>query len=105
MAKMKPNRKARAGAPGPKPVRTTSGKTVTTETTDALAREAERGYDLSKAERQQVGRPSLGGGGTSPRISFRAAPKLYRAARARAEFEGRTVSQLAREALARYVEK
>jgi hypothetical protein len=51
------------------------------ETQGAL--EAEHGYDLSKAMRRRVGRPSLAGGGASPRMSFRATPDLYRAAQER----------------------
>jgi len=83
---------------------TESGVEITPEIADALALEAERGYDLSKAERVLVGRPSLDGdGGTSPRLSFRLTPELYRIALKRAEEEGRSVSDLAREAVSRYV--
>lgn len=83
--------------------RTKSGVEVTPEIADALADEAERGYDLSKAKRQFVGRPSLSGNGTSPRMSFRITPELSLAMEKRAEREGRSVSDLAREAVARYV--
>lgn len=83
--------------------RTKSGVEITPEIADALADEAERGYDLSKAERRFVGRPSLSGNGTSPRMSFRITPELYLAMERRAESEGRSVSDLAREAVARYV--
>lgn len=82
---------------------TKSGLEITPEIADALAAEAERGYDLSKAKRQLVGRPSLGGTGVSPRMSFRATPDLYRAAQERARKEGRSVSDLAREAIALYL--
>lgn len=85
-------------------VRTRLGADVDSATADALAAEAERGYDLSKANRRRVGRPSLGARGTSPRVSFRATPELYRAAKRRAREEGRSVSELAREAVARYVD-
>lgn len=84
--------------------RTKSGLEVTPEVADALADEAERGYDLSKAKRQYVGRPSLSGNGTSPRMSFRITPELYLALEERAEKEGRSVSDLAREAVARYIQ-
>jgi hypothetical protein len=84
--------------------KTKSGLEVTPEIAEALADEAERGYDLSKAKRQFVGRPSLSGNGTSPRMSFRITPELYLAMEKRAEKEGRSVSDLAREAVARYVE-
>lgn len=80
-----------------------AGTVITPELADALADEAERGYDLSKAKRRRVGRPSLAGAGASPRLSFRASPDLYRAAQKRAKEEGRSVSDLAREAVARFV--
>lgn len=84
-------------------VKTSSGAQIDSGAADALAAEAERGYDLSKAKRRRVGRPSLGARGASPRVSFRATPELYRAAKRRAREEGRTVSELARDAVARYV--
>lgn len=84
--------------------RTKSGLEITPEIADALADEAERGYDLSKAKRRFVGRPSLSGNGTSPRMSFRITPELYLALEEQAEKEGRSVSDLAREAVARYVQ-
>lgn len=83
--------------------RTRAGTEIAPEIADALAAEAERGYDLSKAKRRRVGRPSLAGAGSSPRLSFRTTPELYRAAQERAKEEGRSVSDLAREAVARYV--
>ena len=79
------------------------GTEITPEIADELAAEAERGYDLSKGRVVLVGRPSLSGHGSSPRLSFRIPPALYRAAKKRAKEEGRTVSELAREAVARYV--
>ena len=71
---------------------------------DKLASEAEAGYDLSTAKRQRVGpgRPSLGAG-ESPRISYRVAPALFERAKKKAKSEGRTVSEVAREALQKYV--
>ena len=83
--------------------KTQSGTEITPEIADALAAEAERGYDLSKAKRRRVGRPSLAGGGVSPRMSFRTTPDLYREAQKRAKKEGRSLSDLAREAVARYI--
>lgn len=80
-----------------------AGTVITPELADALADEAERGYDLAKAKRRRVGRPSLAGAGASPRLSFRTSPDLYRAAQKRAKEEGRSVSDLAREAVARFV--
>ena len=69
---------------------------------DRLTAEAEAGYDLSKAKRQLVGRPSLAEG-ESPRISYRVAPALFDRAKEKARSEGRTVSEVAREALQKYV--
>jgi hypothetical protein len=57
--------------------------------------------------------PTRGGAGSGarpsasvalrPRVSYRTTHELYRAAQRRAREEGRTVSDLAREAVARYV--
>lgn len=94
MAKVKAARKTR---------KTKSGAEISPKAANALASEAERGYDLAKARRRRVGRPSLGNGGASPRVGFRTTPELYRAAKRRARDEGRTISDLARESLARYV--
>ena len=95
MAKVK-----KAAGKNPK---TKVGEEITPQVADALAAEAERGYDLSKAKRRRVGRPSLAGQGESPRLSFRTSPDLYRAAQKRAREEGRSVSDLAREAVAHYL--
>lgn len=81
---------------------TKAGDVLTEEDIEALADEAEAGYDPSELRPQRVGRPSLGSG-VSPRVSFRASRKLYEAARERAAEEGRSVSELAREAMERYV--
>jgi hypothetical protein len=106
MATVKPKRKTqpKGRKSTNRTVRTRSGVKVTPELSDTLAKEAERGYDLSKAKRQRTGRPSLGAGGASPRVSFRAGPDLYEAAQARARREGRTMSELAREAFAKYID-
>jgi hypothetical protein len=75
---------------------------ITDELADRLAKEAESGYDLSRGRR--VGRKSLAGGsGQSPRLNFRTTLDLYERAAARALREGKTVSQLAREALEKFV--
>jgi len=83
--------------------KTKSGEEITPAVADALASEAERGYDLSKAKPRRAGRPALAEGGASPRMSFRITPDLYRAAQKRAKKEGRSVSDLAREAVAHYI--
>lgn len=83
---------------------TRSGTVITEEVAEELAEEAEQGYDPAGLERRFVGRPSLGPEGVSPRVSFRADPDLYKAAWARADKEGRSLSDLAREALQRYLD-
>lgn len=84
-------------------LRTRSGTELTDERIEALADEAERGYDLTKARGQRVGRPALGASGTSPRVQIRVDPKLARALKARARKEKRTVSDVGRAALREYV--
>lgn len=86
------------------PLFTAAGVEVTDEMAEALADEAERGYDISELRRQYVGRPSLGRQGISPRISFRAPDELFKAAQRRADDEERSLSDLAREALTRYLD-
>jgi hypothetical protein len=84
---------------------TLGGTVITEELAEQWAEEIERNPpDPSKFERRYVGRPSLGKAGQSPRVSFRASPKLYKAAWKRADAEGRSLSSLAREALERYLD-
>jgi hypothetical protein len=85
-------------------LKTKGGTKLTKAAVDQLAAEAESGYDLSKAERQRTGpgRPSLAEG-ESPRISYRVPPALFDRAKRKAKAEGRTVSEMARDALKRYV--
>jgi hypothetical protein len=85
-------------------LKTKKGTKLSKAAVDNLASEAEAGYDLSKAKQQRVGpgRPSLAEG-ESPRISYRVAPALFDRAKKRAKAEGRTVSEVAREALRKYV--
>lgn len=78
------------------------GAPITQEYLDRAAREAEEGLDLTRARR--VGRPSLGSSGRhSPRVSFRLSEDVRSRAEQVAHREGKTVSQLAREALERYL--
>jgi hypothetical protein len=84
----------------------TRGETkLTKKVIDALAEEAERGYDLTKAKRVRMGRPALGDGGSSPRVQIRVDPDLAKALRARARKEHRSVSEVARTALREYVDR
>jgi hypothetical protein len=86
-------------------MRTRSGTKLTKKVIEALADEAERGYDLTKAKRVSFGRPSLGPAGTSPRVQIRVDPGLAEALRTRAKEEHRSVSEIARTALREYVER
>ena len=86
-------------------IRLRSGAELTEEDIEALADEAERGYDLTKAKRVTIGRPSLGTAGVSPRVQVRVDPDLAQALKARAKKEHRSVSDIARTALREYVER
>ncbi len=86
-------------------LRTHSGTKLTKKVVEALAEEAERGYDLTKAKRVRMGRPALGDGGTSPRVQLRVDPDLDWALRACARKEHRSVSEVARRALREYVDR
>ncbi len=86
-------------------IRTAGGDELSEEDIEALADEAERGYDLDKAIRVTVGRPSLGTKGSSPRVQIRVDPDLAKALRARARQEHRTVSEIARTALREYINR
>ena len=87
----------------PDPIATTKlGTPITQKLADELAREAEAGYDLSRA--RPVGRRSLAGStGKSPRLNFRVTRDLYDHATERAQREGKTLSEIARDALENYV--
>lgn len=87
-------------------LKTRAGTRLTRRRVQDLAAEAERGYDLSRAQREKVrgGRPSLGEG-VSPQISYRVAGALYAKARAKARAQGCTVSQIARQALEEFISR
>lgn len=85
-------------------LRTEQGEPITDEMLDALAAEAEAGYDPGTLRPRRVGRPSLGSG-TSPRVQFRISPTVYREAQERAQAEDRTLSELARSLLEDYVRR
>jgi len=83
---------------------TRSGTVITEKVAEEMAEDFEKNPpDLSTWKRRYVGRPSLGPKGLSPRVSFRVPPDLYKAAWARADKEGRSLSELAREAFNRYM--
>lgn len=82
--------------------RSKRGVPITDALAEELADEAEAGYDLSRSKR--VGRKSLAGAdGASPRVNFRMTAELQARARALAEKEGKTISEIARDALEQYL--
>lgn len=83
---------------------TRGGTVVTREVEERWTRECEEGFDVSKWVPVRVGRPPLDGERVSQRVTIRVPPDLYEAARAKAEKEKRSISNLTREALQRYVE-
>ena len=82
--------------------RTRDGQPITDEMVEALARRAEEGFDVDEIVRRRGGRPPLGSSAASVE-SVRLDPDLREALRARAEREGRTNSDVIREALRRYL--
>ena len=80
------------------------GTVLTPEVVEALADEAERGYDLSNATLEPNPYAGLSlRDHKSPRITYRVPSDLYERVRQKAKAEGRTVSAVAREALERYI--
>lgn len=98
MAKAKKQRKLKDGE-----WVTKGGTVVTPEMEERWSKEFEEGFDLSTWTTVRVGRPPLDGERVSQRISIRIPPDLYDAARAKAEREKRSISNLTREALEKYV--
>lgn len=81
-----------------------SGEELTPELEEELADEAERGYDLSKAERIFVDGPMLADGMRPPKITVHLTNPELNAVRQRAEEENRSISDVAREAIRRYLD-
>lgn len=81
---------------------TKSGTPVTDDIVEALADEAERGYDVDEIVRRRGGRPPMGSAAAAVE-SVRLDPELSEALHSRAEQEGRTHSDVIREALRRYL--
>lgn len=81
------------------------GTVLTPELEERLSEEFESDdfVDNFRGRTVRVGRPPLDGVRVSERITFRIPPDLYDAAKAKADKELRSISNLAREALKRYV--
>ena len=83
---------------------TRSGQPITDADVEALAAEAEAGYDVDRliARRRKRGRPALGSSAASVE-SVRLDPELRGELLARARSEGTTTSEIIREALRRFL--
>jgi hypothetical protein len=83
---------------------TPSGQPITDTMVEALAAEAEAGYDLDNliARRPKRGRPALGSSAASVE-SVRLDPELQADLLARARADGATTSEIIREALRRFL--
>ena len=82
---------------------TKGGTVVTAEVEERWSEECEEGFDLSTWTTVRVGRPPLDGVRVSERITIRIPPDLYEAAQGKAERENRSISNLTRAALERYL--
>ena len=82
---------------------TKSGKVVTDVEIEAMADEAERGYDPEVLKARRRGRPMLG---TAPSeiVPVRLDPDLRQAVEARAEADHTTTSEIIRQALRRFLD-
>lgn len=83
--------------------RTLSGEPVTDDLVEKLAAKAEEGFDVEEILRRRGGRPTMGSSAASVE-SVRLDPELGEALRERANREGRTNSELIRDALRRYLQ-
>lgn len=82
--------------------KTKSGQPITDELIAELADKAETGYDVDEMLRRRGGRPPMGSSAASVE-SVRLDPELSEALRKQAQKEGRTNSDVIREALRKYL--
>jgi hypothetical protein len=82
--------------------RTRAGEPITDELVEKLAAKAEEGFDADEVLRRRGGRPAMGSSAASVE-SVRLDPELSEALRERADREGRTNSDVIRDALRRYL--
>jgi hypothetical protein len=88
--------------PTKKTVKTKTGHVLTNAEIEALADEAERGYDVNQLKARRRGRPMLGSA-PSEVVPVRLDPELKRAVEARAKAEHRSASEIIREALRHFL--
>jgi len=82
--------------------RTRSGEPITEQLLDDWVAKAEEGFDVDEILRRRGGRPPMGSSAASVE-SVRLDPELSEALHQRARDEGRTNSDLIRDALRRYL--
>jgi hypothetical protein len=81
---------------------TGDGTPITDEMVEALANEAERGYDVDDVLRRRGGRPAMGSAPAAVE-SVRLDPELKRALLLRAAADGVSVSETIRSAVGQYL--
>jgi hypothetical protein len=82
--------------------KTKTGKVLTDSDIEALADEAERGYDIEDL-RRRPGRPSLGDG-PSEVVPVRLDPAMKAAVEAKAAADATSTSEVIREAIRRFLD-
>lgn len=82
---------------------TKTGKVLTDADIQAIADEAERGYEIEQLKARRRGRPTLGSG-PSEVVPVRLDPELKQAVEARAAADHTTTSEIIREALRRFLQ-
>ena len=82
--------------------KTASGKPITDDLVEKLAKEAEAGHDVDETLRRRPGRPAIGSAPASVE-SVRLEPELRDALAERAERDKETTSSVIRKALRRYL--
>lgn len=88
----------------PKEHRTRTGRTLSDEEIDAIAREVEEtDYDVEALKTRRRGRPPMGSGPADV-VPVRIDPELRAAIEARAEADHTTTSEIIREALRRFLD-
>ncbi|HET8739779.1 MAG TPA: ribbon-helix-helix protein, CopG family [Acidimicrobiia bacterium] len=84
--------------------RTRTGRTLTDDDIDAIAREVEKAeYDVEALKTRRRGRPTMGSGPADV-VPVRIDPELRSAIEARAEADHTTTSEIIREALRRFLD-
>ena len=87
----------------PRTYKTKTGKVLTDADIEAMADEAERGYDVEMLKTRRRGRPMLGSA-PSEVVPVRLDPDLKQAVEARAEADHTSTSEIIRQALRHFLD-